>query len=117
MTSGSQGTPKLRGSTPSIPRQRHVMNPTQLCGNPNGLLFPAKTEKNFRHDGADQGHAVVVQQFVERLFFLRMRAVEKRYPDACIDQNKVSHRNHWLSFQRPRGRASCRSSRHGPKAP
>jgi hypothetical protein len=46
-----------------------------------------------------------------------MRAVEKRYPDACIDQNKVSHRNHWLSFQRPRGRASCRSSRHGPKAP
>ncbi len=45
------------------------MNPSQLCGNPIGLLVAAKTEKNFCHDWADQGHAVVVQQFIKGLFF------------------------------------------------
>jgi len=66
VASGSESTPKLRGSTPIIPRQRQVMNPTQFCGDPISLLFPAETEKNFGHDGADQGHAVVVQQFIKR---------------------------------------------------
>ena len=69
MPSGAESTPELCGSTPIIPRQRQVMNPSQLCGNPIGLLVAAKTEKNFCHDWADQGHAVVVQQFIKGLFF------------------------------------------------
>lgn len=117
VTSRSQATSELCGGTPIVPRQRYVMNSTQLGGNPICLLVPPKTEKNFRHNGPDQSHPVIVQQFIKGLLFPRLRAVEKRYPDTCIDQHKISHWNHWPSFPRPRVRASCRPCQHGPKAP
>ena len=61
---GGQIAPEVRGRTPVIPADLHIVRRTQARRNPIRLIFTAKAEKDFGDERPRQGHPIRIQQLV-----------------------------------------------------
>src|SRR5262245_16075920 len=97
-----------------VPGNGQIMHTSQGRPHPIRLLVSPKANENLGENRCDHCGAVVVQQFVYLSFFASLGTIEKRNPNAGVNQHEVLGRHCCLLALTPPTAANCPPSEHFP---